>query len=229
MKNLARSLTLGLTTLLLAGPQAWAIDIGPMTAIMEHDEEFISRTVTNNASTPKLYELAAYRITSPTADEAILPMAPGELLFAPKRFVLHPDQRQHVKLYYKGPGDRQERYYRVVFTEVPVAQAGTSDNAGKRSSVEMTIALQSILVVRPRQERFEYRLDQEAGSITNTGNSFFEFMVKQGCDQPDSMADSKYLLPGETYRNPKISQSGNQKLIVHQSRFVRVGKDCWPD
>lgn len=228
MKNLARSLTL-LTALLLAGPQAWAIDIGPMTAIMEHDEEFISRTVTNNASTPKLYELAAYRITSPTADEAILPMAPGELLFAPKRFVLHPDQRQHVKLYYKGPGDRQERYYRVVFTEVPVAQAGTPDNAGKRSSIEMTIALQSILVVRPRQERFEYRLDQAAGSITNTGNSFFEFMVKQGCDQPDSMADSKYLLPGETYRNPKISQSGNQKLIVHQSRFIRVGKDCWPD
>ncbi|ATD37174.1 hypothetical protein BHG40_03810 [Aeromonas salmonicida subsp. masoucida] len=60
-------------------------------------------------------------------------------------------------------------------------------------------------------------------------NTYFEFMVKQGSEQSDIEADSKYLLPGETYRNTKISQSGNQKLIVYQSRFIAVGKDCWPD
>lgn len=86
-----------------------------------------------------------------------------------------------------------------------------------------------ILVVRPRQVHFQYQLNQTEGSITNTGNTYFEFMVKQGCEQPDMEADSKYLLPGETYRNTKISQSGNQKLIVYQSRFIAVGKDCWPD
>jgi hypothetical protein len=54
-------------------------------------------------------------------------------------------------------------------------------------------------------------------------------MVKRGCQQADSEADSKYLLPGETYHNPGINQPGNQKLIVYQSRFIPVGKDCWPD
>ena len=39
----------------------------------------------------------------------------------------------------------------------------------------------------------------------------------------------KYLLPGETYHNPGINQPGNQKLIIYQSRFIPVGKDCWPD
>ncbi len=86
---------------------------------------------------------------------------------------------QNVKLYYKGPADGQERYYRITFTESPAAQLDESGQARRRGALEMKLALQSILVVRPRQERFEYRLDQAAGSITNTGNSF-EFMVKRG-------------------------------------------------
>lgn len=229
MKKTAMWVLAPLLATFLFNTQSWAIDIGPMTAIMESKEGFVARTVTNNASKNKLYELSAYRITSPKADEALLPMSPGELLFSPKRFMLQPNQRQHVKLYYHGPSDRQERYYRVVFAEVPVAQAVTLDSIGKGSTVEVIVVMESILVVRPRDELFEYRLDKIEGSITNIGNTFFEFMVKQGCDQPDSVADNKYLLPGETYRNLKISQSGNQKLIVHQSRFIPVGKDCWPD
>lgn len=98
-----------------------------------------------------------------------------------------------------------------------------------RGTVEVKLALQSILVVRPRQSRFAYQLDPAQSAITNTGNTYFEFMVKRGCQQADSEADSKYLLPGETYHNPGINQPGNQKLIVYQSRFIPVGKDCWPD
>lgn len=102
-----------------------------------------------------------------------------------------------------------------------------------RGTVEVKLALQSILVVRPRQSRFAYQLDPAQSTITNTGNTYFEFMVKRGCQQADSEADSeadsKYLLPGETYHNPGINQPGNQKLIVYQSRFIPVGKDCWPD
>ncbi|WP_447835585.1 molecular chaperone [Aeromonas salmonicida] len=200
-----------------------------MTAIMEPAAEFMARTVTNNSGSPKVYEVNVDKISNPTTKGQVISMTPGELLFTPKRFMLHTRQVQNVKFYYKGPADSQERYYRVTFTESPVAQVDDGKQALRRGAVVMKLALQSILVVRPRQERFEYRLDQAAGSITNTGNSFFEFMVKQGCDQPDSVADNKYLLPGETYHNPKISQIGNQKLIVHQSRFIPVGKDCWPD
>ncbi|WP_314927566.1 fimbria/pilus periplasmic chaperone [Aeromonas piscicola] len=215
-------------TCLLALPVS-AIDIGPMTAVLESTDEFMARTVTNNGTTPKIYEVRAAKISNPTASGQLLAMPPGELLYAPKRFVLHSKQQQNVKFYYKGVADDQERYYRVTFIESPAAQAGGYEDKSRKSKLDIKIELQSILVARPRQERFEYRLDQAAGSITNTGNSFFEFMVKQGCDQPDSVADNKYLLPGETYRNPKISQPGNQKLIVHQSRFIAIGKDCWPE
>lgn len=217
---------------LLAGllaSQAMAIDIGAMTLAMAPKEDFITRTVTNNSASPKLYEVQMEKISDPTATGQVVPTIPGELLFAPKRFTLHAKRAQNVKFYYKGSADDRERYYRITFTESPAAQVDEGGQALRRGTVEVKLALQSILVVRPRQEHFAYRFDQVGGSITNTGNSFFEFMVKQGCDQPDSQADSKYLLPGETYRNPRINQPGNQKLIVYQSRFIPVGKDCWPD
>ena len=119
--------------------------------------------------------------------------------------------------------------YRITFTESPAAQVDEGSQTQHRGTVEVKLALQSILVVRPRQSRFAYQLDPVQSAITNTGNTYFEFMVKRGCQQADSEADSKYLLPGETYHNPGINQQGNQKLIVYQSRFIPVGKDCWPD
>lgn len=209
--------------------QAAAIDIGAMTVAMAPKQEFIARTLTNNSTSPKVYEVQMEKISDPTARGRTLPTVPGELLFAPKRFTLHARQAQNVKLYYKGPADSQERYYRITFTESPAAQVDDGTQTQHRGTVEVKLALQSILVVRPRQSRFAYQLDSTQSSITNTGNTYFEFMVKQGCDQPDSQADSKYLLPGETYHNSRINQPGNQKLIVYQTRFIPVGKDCWPD
>lgn len=218
--------------LLLAGTlasQAMAIDIGAMTLAMAPKEDFITRTVTNNSTSPKVYEVQMEKISDPTATGQVVPTIPGELLFAPKRFTLHAKRAQNVKFYYKGPADALERYYRITFTESPAAQIDEGGQTLRRGAVEVKLALQSILVVRPRQVHFDYKFDPARGSIINTGNTYFEFMVKQGCQQADSEADSKYLRPGETYRNPKISQSGNQKLIVYQSRFIPVGKDCWPD
>lgn len=206
-----------------------ALDIGHMTAVLEPSDKMLSRTIKNDGTTPKIYEVQANRISNPTANGKFQPMPPGELLYSPKRFVLHAKQQQNVKFYYKGVSDAQERYYRVTFVETPAALAGSDKNGHHKGTMDIKIELQSILVVRPRQSRFEYQLDPAKGSITNTGNTYFEFMVKQGCQQADSEADSKYLLPGETYHNSRIGQPGNQKLIVYQSRFIQVGKECWPD
>ena len=142
------------------------------------------------------------KISDPTARGRTLPTVPGELLFAPRRFTLHARHTQNVKFYYKGPADDHERYYRITFTESPAAQVDEGSQTQHRGTVEVKLALQSILVVRPRQSRFAYQLDPVQSAITNTGNTYFEFMVKQGCQQADSEADSKYLLPGETYHNP---------------------------
>lgn len=206
-----------------------SIDIGSMTAIMEPTKDFMARTITNNSSSPKIYELDVERLSDPTIKGVKISMEPGELLFTPKRFTLHSRKVQNVKFYYKGQSDSKERYYRVTFTESPAAQVDNGEQVLRRGTVAMKLALQSILVVRPRQVRFEYQLNPGGASITNTGNTFFEFMVKQGCEQPDSEADSKYLLPGETYQNPKIGKAGNQHIIIYQQRFIPLGKECWTE
>lgn len=213
---------------LVWGLPVTAIDIGAMTAIMEPSSDLIARTIINNDRLPKVYEVKVQKISDPTAKGYPLAMLPGELLYTPKRFVLHEGQRQNVKLYYKGAKDDQERYYRVFFVESPAAQLEKKPPVDRKGTLELNIEVQSILVVRPRQEKFNYELDESAGTIRNTGNTFFEFIVKQGCDEPDSTADTKYLLPGETWYNTKIAQSGNQKLIVYDRRFMTIGQACSP-
>lgn len=207
--------------------QAAAIDIGAMTVAMAPKQEFIARTLTNNSTSPKVYEVQMEKISDPTARGRTLPTVPGELLFAPKRFTLHARQAQNVKLYYKGPADSQERYYRITFTESPAAQVDDGTQTQHRGTVEVKLALQSILVVRPRQSRFAYQLDLAQSSITNTGNTYFEFMIKKGCEQPDHEAESKYLLPGESYQNHKIGKTGNLHVIIYQQQFIPLGNECW--
>ncbi|MFQ2200069.1 fimbria/pilus periplasmic chaperone [Aeromonas hydrophila] len=197
-----------------------------MTMVMGPKQDFIVRTVTNNNTSPKVYEVTTSKISNPTDNGQQLTMPPGELLYAPKRFVLQAGKSQNTKLYYKGPTDNQERYYRVNFTESPAAQKNNQKQTYNRGTLELKMELQSILVVRPRQVKFNYTLNEATSTIQNSGNTFFEFMVKQGCDQPDDEADSKYLLPGETYHNTKIGQPGNQILIVYQSRFIPIDKMC---
>ncbi len=217
-----------LTLIAFAWP-TFAIDIGAATTVMAPSDDFLAKTVTNNNMTTKVYEVKVRKTTNPTASGQAMEMPAGELLYSPKRFVLSAGQQQNVKVFYKGVADHQERYYWLTFIESPTAQLATQEDSKATGTQEMKVKLQSILVVRPRQVRFEYQLNPGGTSIINTGNTFFEFMVKRGCEQPESEADSKYLLPGETYQNPRIGQAGNQKLIVYQSRFIRVGKDCWPD
>ncbi len=210
----------------LLASQAAALDIGAMTLAMAPEQEFITRTLTNNSASPKLYDIQMEKISDPTARGRTLPTVPGELLFAPRRFTLHARHAQNVKFYYKGPADDHERYYRITFTESPAAQVDEGSQTQYRGTVEVKLALQSILVVRPRKSRFSYQLDPVQSAITNTGNTYFEFMIKKGCEQPDHEAESKYLLPGESYQNSKIGKTGNQHMIIYQQRFIPLGKEC---
>ncbi|MFM5536069.1 fimbria/pilus periplasmic chaperone [Aeromonas veronii] len=207
--------------------QVNAIDIGPMTAVMESSQTFISRTITNNDNAPKIYEIRVSKISNPTANGQQIDMIKGELLFSPKRFILHPNQVQNVKFYYKGALDHHERYFRVSFIESPTAQNDKDEEGIRRGTLEVKLELQSILVIRPNKIDFSYKINKNLSTITNTGNTFFEFMIKDGCEQSEGIADSKYLLPGDTYHNIKISGNKNHKFIVFQSRFIQVDNDCW--
>ena len=45
----------------------------------------------------------------------------------------------------------------------------------------MVVAMSTILVVRPRQQRLEWQIDERQGEIYNSGNTFFRVIVHQGC------------------------------------------------
>lgn len=204
----------------LLASQAAALDIGAMTLAMAPEQEFITRTLTNNSASPKLYDIQMEKISDPTARGRTLPTVPGELLFAPRRFTLHARHAQNVKFYYKGPADDHERYYRITFTESPAAQVDEGSQTQHRGTVEVKLALQSILVVRPRQSRFAYQLDPAQSTITNTGNTYFEFMVKRGGQRvPAARGDlpqSRDQSAGqpEAHRLPVPLHPGGQGLLA---------------
>lgn len=220
---------LSLTSILILLPsQVGAIDIGSLTATMEPKQDFINRMVMNTGSITRVYQVNAVKLDTPKLTGSESKIMGGELLFSPKQFSLAPAQRQNVKLYYKGPQDSTERYYRVTFTELAhVARGGEEEQPTISGALDLKTSIRSILVIRPRNVHFDYKVNLAEGYITNTGNTYFEFMVKQGCDQSDSDADSRYVLPGEKYYNKKLLGDINQKFIVYDNRFVPIGKACW--
>ncbi|WP_408907772.1 fimbria/pilus periplasmic chaperone [Aeromonas salmonicida] len=115
---------------------------------MEPSIDFLTKTVTNNNETTKIYEVQVKKITNPTVNGLPIDMPAGELLYSPKRFVLRAGQQQNVKIFYKGEPDHQERYYWLTFIESPAAQLATKENTAATGTQEMKLALQSILVVR---------------------------------------------------------------------------------
>lgn len=220
---------LSLTCILVLLPsQVGAIDIGSLTATMGPKQDFINRMVMNTGSITRVYQVNAVKLDTPKITGNESKIMGGELLFSPKQFSLAPAQRQNVKLYYKGPQDNTERYYRVTFTELAhVAHGGKEENSTISGALDLKTSIRSILVVRPRNTHFDYKINLTEGYIKNTGNTYFEFMVKQGCNQSDSDADSRFLLPGETYHNEKLLGDRNQKFIVYDNNFVQIGKACW--
>ena len=127
----------------------------------------------------------------------------------------------------QGPAIDHERYYRITFTESPATQVdeGSRRSTGNRRG-EAGPAVH--LVVRPRQS-----FCIPAGPGTERHHQYrqhlAEFMVKQGCQQADSEADSNTCCPGErptTIPDQSAGQPETHRLPVP---LHPGGRRCWPD
>lgn len=203
-----------------------AIDFGAMNLVMENDQSYLTRKITNNSSSSKIYRISVKKITNPKEDGKEEPLIPGELLFSPSRLVLPPHQANYMKFYYKGPADNQERYYRVEIIESSTAQNNENSAADLLSSLEVNISLQPVLVIRPRKINMQYIIDTRKGMIENTGNTFFEVILKNSCTQQEVDADSKFLLAGEIYFNEKLKSTENPIIINYNDSFINANKAC---
>ena len=216
----------GLATLwLLAAPLAQAISIGNMTFSLASDSEFIAKRVLNNNKTARLYQVSLTAIDRPGGQEVHSRPADGELLFAPRQLTLQAGEEEYFKFYYRGPKDNRERYYRVSFREIPTHNLVARSPVGGHASMKPVVVMDTILVVRPRQVQFMWAFDKVAGTVSNTGNTWFKLLIKPGCQMTEEEGDAWYLRPGDVIYQPTLRKPGNH-YIVYNDKFIKISSDC---
>ncbi|WP_353170345.1 molecular chaperone [Acinetobacter rudis] len=192
---------------------------------MGSDESFISKPVKNDTSVLNLYTVQSFKIDQPgDKGENIIYAKDREIIYTPVKLQIAANSTDFFKLLYIGPKDDQERYYRVVFTEIPLAAFAEQEH-GKATSFMPTVSMSTIMVVRPRKQKLQYVIDEKQGIIKNTGNTFFRVIIHQRCRLNDESSTQFYMLPGEEYKNDVVKQK-NQKFIVANKRYIAVGDQC---
>ncbi|WP_058911640.1 hypothetical protein [Entomohabitans teleogrylli] len=190
------------------------------------DKTFISRPIVNDTDRTNLYTLSAYKIDKPgKGGERRIDGGAQEILWSPLKFTIAPDGSEYFKLYYRGPQDDQERYYRVVFKEAPVRLFPLAETRRNLNIIPVT-AMSTILIVRPRQSRFAWHVDEKTGVIENTGNTYFRVIIHNGCNGDDESSTQFYMLPGDKYQDSNVS-AGNRKFIVAMERYHPLGSGCF--
>lgn len=204
-----------------------AVYLGDLTFSLPSDKEFFAKYVLNNNKSARLYQVSIVGIDSPSDKEIRSRPADGELLFAPRQLVLQAGHSDYFKLYYHGPKDNKERYYRVSFREVPT-QPGILTNQLGKISLEPIVTIDTIMVVRPRKVDFKWRYDAVNGTLANSGNTWFKLLIKPGCNTTEEEGDAYYVRPGETVRKETLRGKGNH-FIVYDNKFIRLSDSCPTD
>lgn len=210
---------------LLAAPLAQAISVGNLTFSLPAEADFASKRVVNNNKSARLYRIAVSAIDRPGGSEVRSRPVDGELLFAPRQLVLQAGESEYFKFYYHGPRDNRERYYRVSFHEIPTRNLTRRSPTGGEVSMEPVVVMDTILVVRPREVQFKWSFDKVAGTVSNTGNTWFKLLIKPGCDSTEEEGDAWYLRPGDVVRQPALRQPGNHYL-VYNDKFIKISDTC---
>ncbi|WON77513.1 hypothetical protein [Serratia sp. UGAL515B_01] len=138
---------------------------------------------------------------------------------------MEPGGWEYFKILYRGAADERERYYRIVIKEIP-ANAISIPNQSKMPLISPTVALDTILVIRPRKMHFTYQYDPQSGVLKNTGNSYFRVMIHQSCLAEDDTAKVFNLLPGESYTGADL-RGQHRKFIIALDKYIRLGKQCF--
>ena len=117
---------------------------------MDASKDFISRPLVNDTSSNNLYTISAYKIARPgNGNERPVPGQDKDLVWSPLQFTVQANGQEYFKLYYRGPGDDIERYYRVIFKETPVTVFPWRMEQ-KKLNIVPSVSMSTILIVRPR-------------------------------------------------------------------------------
>lgn len=202
-----------------------AIYIDSVTFDIPTDQDFIGKQVLNNTHSTQMYTISAISIDRPGDLEKRSRINNGEILYSPLKFNLQPGSFEYFKIFYRGPKDDKERYYRILFSEVPMEMLEYSESK-RKTQILPEISLSTILVVRPRKMKLDYKYDELQGQLINTGNTYFRVLIHQGCHSTDEEAFNVYLLPGQVLTKNSL-KGQNKKFIIANERYFRLGEQCF--
>lgn len=189
------------------------------------EKDFISKPITNDTNNLNLYTVQTFKIDKPGENgEHIINEKNREIIYTPLSLQINPKSTDFFKLIYIGPKDNQERYYRVVFSEVPLT-AFEEHSDPQATTFVPTVVMSTIMIVRPRKQIFKYELNEKTGVLKNTGNTFFRVIIHQGCEPDDTSSTQFHMLPNEEYKGDLIKQK-NRKFLVINQHYEQIGNQC---
>lgn len=90
--------------------------------------------------------------------------------------------------------------------------------------MEPVVVMDTILVVRPREVQFKWSFDKVAGTVSNTGNTWFKLLIKPGCDSTEEEG-TRGICVRDVVRQPALRQPGNHYL-VYNDKFIKISDTC---
>ncbi|HIF9069944.1 TPA: hypothetical protein ACX6QT_002492 [Photobacterium damselae] len=199
--------------------ECYPIDIGTLSFNLDPNVGFVTKRILNNTNKSQIYTISVYEVDKPIRKEVVVNRDKHELLYNPRKFVLSPGESKNVKFYYNS-NNNEERYFRILFNEY-----GLPKDLLVNKSMYLNLSINAILVVEPKDKKFKYNLDTTNNILKNTGNSFFEVIVKESCDQDDSLAYSKKLLPGDVISNSLLNEV-NHIIFIFNDRYYFMDDRC---
>ncbi|GAA3916359.1 hypothetical protein GCM10022405_46780 [Gibbsiella dentisursi] len=223
MKKLPLLFIIGITGALPSVSQAVFFD--SVIYDMPSEKKFISRRVYNDSKDEKIYIISAAKVDRPGENEKSFPVSPSELIYGPLRFTLEPGKSEYFKIFYTGPQDDQERYYRLSYREVSMTSfLKQKDN--KEIVMIPDVKMSTLLVVRPRKMNFRFSIDEKSNTLINNGNTYFRVVTMDGCFSREIKDSQFYVLPHQVVTRRELNES-NKKFIVAFGRYIHLGEGCF--
>jgi len=208
--------------------QCSAINVGDITSIIEAKQSLVAKEIENPSDTARFVGLKVHRISTPMEGGEIIPMeSAAEILSTPSGLVLPGSAKDIFKIIYQGPADEQERYYRLSWLD---AQVGSSEDttATKSAQASAVAQINTILVVAPRKQKFDY--SYKYGAVTNTGNVSFRIVAAGACKDRSKDVEGKgcreryYVMPDTTIqlKYTEFSDAKTNIGIWHDSEYINI-------
>lgn len=221
-----KPLLLSLFLLSVTSPSL-AINVGEVTSIMGPEASSLAKEIINTTNTARYVSVNVERLSSPMAGGVIIPMETRtELLSTPASLILPGSAKENFRFFYKGPQDNKERYYRLSWTDEPVTEFDASKKK-KQGEATTSAIIGTILVVAPREEKFDYH--RSGDTVTNTGNASFRIISYGPCrdkakDTGQGCRERYYVMPGMSVKI-KYTDLTSKKTrigIWHGEQYINV-------